>query len=335
MAEIFSTESILPERILLERRFGPVSPTDTRSLKRRRVYILPTRYGLLFGGMLMVMLLGAINYNNSLAYVLTFLLSSLTLIGIFFSYRNIAGLIITARKPEAVFAGEQAWFPVQFDNLNQLHRYSLSLINKDRSKKWYRPATATGKALVVDIEADRVSTIAIAKKSQHRGILDFGRLQIFTVFPLGLFKAWSTLDLNQSCLIYPAPAGRLVLPAQTVNDQVGIAGSKEGDDDFIGLRQYRIGDSSHQIDWKAYARERGLHRKLFQGQGSTQLTLHWSDVAHLPNTEERLSQLCQWILEADNKQIAYGLELIDVSFAVDHGFYHKQQCLTALAQFGL
>ncbi|MEE8234535.1 MAG: hypothetical protein V3R41_07625, partial [Gammaproteobacteria bacterium] len=48
--------------------------------KRQRVYIMPTRHGAVFGLMLFAMALGAINYNNSMAYILTFLLSSLSLV---------------------------------------------------------------------------------------------------------------------------------------------------------------------------------------------------------------------------------------------------------------
>ena len=42
-------------------------------LDRKRIYILPTRRGLLFAVFLLVMLLGSINYALSLGFVLTFL----------------------------------------------------------------------------------------------------------------------------------------------------------------------------------------------------------------------------------------------------------------------
>jgi hypothetical protein len=48
-------------------------------LDRRRVYILPTRAGLLFGLALFTMLLTAINYALALGYALTFLLAGVGL----------------------------------------------------------------------------------------------------------------------------------------------------------------------------------------------------------------------------------------------------------------
>lgn len=46
----------------------------TTLLTSRRVYILPTGVGLMFGLMTFAMLLGSMNYNNNLSFVLTFIL---------------------------------------------------------------------------------------------------------------------------------------------------------------------------------------------------------------------------------------------------------------------
>ena len=50
-------------------------------LDRRHVYIFPTRHGFTLGVMLVVILLGAINYDNALGYLLAFLLGGLFLLG--------------------------------------------------------------------------------------------------------------------------------------------------------------------------------------------------------------------------------------------------------------
>ena len=46
-------------------------------LSQRRVYILPTRQGALFGAALLLMLIGSINYQLSLGFILTFLLAGM------------------------------------------------------------------------------------------------------------------------------------------------------------------------------------------------------------------------------------------------------------------
>ena len=67
-------------RFSLERFLVGEGPEDEPIfLAQRRVYILPSKMGIYFSAMMLVMLLGAVNYNNSLAYALTFLLASISL----------------------------------------------------------------------------------------------------------------------------------------------------------------------------------------------------------------------------------------------------------------
>jgi fatty acid desaturase len=49
-------------------------------LKRRQIYILPTRAGMVFAFFLLAMLVAAINYTNNLAFLLTFLLGSISIL---------------------------------------------------------------------------------------------------------------------------------------------------------------------------------------------------------------------------------------------------------------
>ncbi|HEY0633740.1 MAG TPA: DUF58 domain-containing protein, partial [Gammaproteobacteria bacterium] len=86
----------------LVQRHAPAS--GPLRLDRRRVYILPTRAGLLFGLVLLAMLFGAINYNNSLAYALTFLLTSVAMVSIFHTFRNLHGLTFHIGHATPVFA---------------------------------------------------------------------------------------------------------------------------------------------------------------------------------------------------------------------------------------
>ena len=49
-------------------------------LDRRRVYILPTRAGILFAAAMLMMLIGSINYMLQLGFLLTFLVTSMALV---------------------------------------------------------------------------------------------------------------------------------------------------------------------------------------------------------------------------------------------------------------
>src|ERR1700704_4488035 len=79
---------------------GPVA------LGQRRVYILPTRGGLMFGVTIVLMLIGSINYNLSLGYVLVFLLAGNGMVSMLHTWRNLARLALSSAKSGPVFVGD-------------------------------------------------------------------------------------------------------------------------------------------------------------------------------------------------------------------------------------
>src|SRR5574343_2038404 len=96
-------------------------------LGQRRIFILPSRGGLLFALALVVMLLGAINYNLALGHALVFLLAGLGIGGMIHTFRNLFGLVITPGRPQPVFAGQNALFPLSLDNDRKAPRLALEL----------------------------------------------------------------------------------------------------------------------------------------------------------------------------------------------------------------
>lgn len=296
------------------------------ALTRRRVYILPTRHGLAFAAVALAMLLGSANYSNSLGYVLTFVLGSLALVSILHGYRNLAGLVVRAGKAKPVFAGANAHFALALDNREGPVRHAIALR--------YPDADPEAPGVVVDtVPAGTWHHVELPVPARRRGWLPLGRVTISTRFPLGLFRAWSRVELGVACLVYPAPAGKRRFPdcAQDPLPHGGAHGS--GREDFAGLREYFSGDSPRLIHWKAVAREQGVPVKLFAGASTTHLHIRWRD-ALARGTEARLAQLCRWVLEAESGGHRYSLELPGQSIAVGHGDRHLHECLKALAVFG-
>jgi hypothetical protein len=85
-------------------------------LGQRRIFVLPTRFGLALALTLLVMLLASINYTLSLGFALTFLIGSVAWISIHHAFRNLVGLSITPGKAEAVFCGAPAHFGIVLAN---------------------------------------------------------------------------------------------------------------------------------------------------------------------------------------------------------------------------
>ena len=85
-------------------------------LTQRRVFIIPSRTGLMFALVLIIMLLGAINYDLSLGHALVFLLAGIGLVGMVHTFRNLYALRLMPGYATPVFAGEVAHFPVSIEN---------------------------------------------------------------------------------------------------------------------------------------------------------------------------------------------------------------------------
>lgn len=320
---------VLERPAAVTRRIPP--PVD--SIRRQRVYILPTRQGLIFTFLLLTMLLGAINYNNSMAYLLTFLLSGLLLVCMLHTWRNLAGLIISSEPARPVFAGEVAYFPLLFDNRGSADKPSVELGRK-QGRLFGRKKTRLTISTLIYLRNDQVLRHKYPVKTQQRGLVSAGRITVSTCYPLGLFRAWSWFQNNRRCLVYPRPAGKMPLPEAAMSKPQGEGGGKSGADDFVGFRHYRPGDSVRNIAWKALAREQPLLVKRFSGERGTQLILAWNEVAALRDTEERLSQLCLWVLQAEDAGYNYGLELPGTVIQPGRGDMHRNACLEALARFG-
>ena len=294
------------------------------SLDRRYIYILPTRAGWSFAFVLLLMLIGAINYTLSLGFVLVFLLTGMAIAGMLHTWRNLAYLQAKAGRIEPVFAGEHAEFNIVLTDTSNRSRQAI-VAEFDPSTR------VAAEAVCLDIPANSTVTAKLALKSSRRGWLAAGRIKLYTEFPLGLFHVWGYVDLDCRCLIYPRPAdNNMPLPASADRDASGSADTIAGDDDFFGHRSYQPGDSPKRIDWKASAREQGIYTKQFQGTAQSTLWLDWATTPGSDH-EQRISQLTRWVLDADARNQTWGLRLPAREFAPDSGLAHLQQCLQALA----
>jgi uncharacterized protein (DUF58 family) len=162
--------------------FRRTSETGTVTLTQRRIFIIPTKQGLILCFVLVLMLLGDINYNLSLGYVLTFLLTMMAVMSMLHAFRNLAHLQIRAGRAEPVFSGETARFIFHFNNPIRLSRFQLCLVQTGESF-WKNINTP----LQFDAPAKQDTEITFPIFAEKRGWLQTGRLTLYTEFPLGLF----------------------------------------------------------------------------------------------------------------------------------------------------
>jgi len=240
----------------------PEAPPVT--LVQRRIFILPTRQGYLFGFTVLLLLLASINYSLSLGFTLTFLLGSMAGVAMLHTWRNLAHLRLRPGRCEPVFVGEIAHFNVSVETPSQT-RFSIAV-----RRRGDEPVYA-------DIVASETASIAMAVPAMRRGLLTCGRLEIFTRYPVGFFHAWSYVDFGLTVLVYPRPDPRAGTPPSLSRSASEEGIPIAGDEEFNMLRAYRPGDTPKQIAWKALAREQGLLTKEFNATASSELVLDFDD----------------------------------------------------------
>ena len=292
----------------------------TTTLQPGRVYILPTGVGVVYGLMTFAMLLGSMNYNNNLSFVLTFLLIGIGFVSMHQCQRNLVGLEIAFAGTDAVFAGQAIRFRIAVTNRSRSARYGIRLY------------CASSKTEAEDLQPGESKVFVLPVPTEVRGRLRLDRFGTRTLFPFELFRAWAWLHMDLDGLVYPAPARDVPEPPPTLTARGHRQHDARGEEDFAGLRRYHEGDSPRHVAWKAYARSGQLLSKQFAGADTSS---QWFDFNDLPqaDVEMRLQILTRWIVDADRTLMDYGLRLPGTEFPPSHGGAHRRRCLEALALF--
>lgn len=301
----------------VKRQPGPIP------VPRTRVYILPTRFGYGFALLLLAMLLGAMNYSNNMAFMLAFLLGALWLIAMHHTHGNLVNVAVRSGPVDPVFAGDVAHFEIHVHNPARRERFSVSA-------GWPRAGIAT----TTDLPAENYSVLKLPLAAEKRGWLPSRVFAISTEFPLGFFHAWTWLDLDMACLVYPKPARAGRLPPAARGNGGSMTGDRPGLDEFAGLRNYQRGDTPRAIHWKSFPKLQVPMVKQFQETLDRELWLDWDELPEL-DVEARLSQLTRWVLDAEAGQLSYGLRLPGTRHLPSRGPAHERACLRALALHGL
>jgi uncharacterized protein (DUF58 family) len=294
---------------------------DDILLQNRRLYILPTRFGYLFAIMLLFLFLAAINYQNSMAFVLTFMLTSLAIISLWYTHKNLLGVNIKLQIPRPVFCGQASELKFEISHPNNASRYAIGIQYAQETPVYLKldPLQSTSASLKI--------------RSRRRGQFKPQGITIFTRYPTGLFHAWGWLKYDLPILVYPRPENAIKLQHSMVEQFDGKTSTStiEGDD-FAGLREHRQGESLRHISWKAYAQGRGLLTKTFQGHAKPSLWIDWDQIEET-SPERRLSFMTALVLAAEKEEQKYGLKLPGITIEQDIGKAHRHTCLLALATF--
>jgi uncharacterized protein (DUF58 family) len=134
-------------------------------------------------------------------------------------------------------------------------------------------------------------------------------LVLETVFPFGLFRAWTVWRPAARVLAWPRPETPAPpLPAAAAAGGEELAQRRAEGGEFDGVRPWRRGDSMRQVVWKKVARSNELVSRETAGSGRRELWLDWHAAA-TSGIEPRLARLAAWVLAAHAEGLPFGLRL--------------------------
>jgi uncharacterized protein (DUF58 family) len=287
-------------------------------VSRRRIYILPTRFGFMLAVILAAMLVAGLNYNSNLGLAFAFLVASLSLVTMHHCNRNLLGIIVDAATEIDAFAGREA--ALEFVLRNES--------NVDRPDVEIRVLSAAG---IGRASAGDEDLVTVNVPGLSRGVISVDQFELRTRYPFGWFYAWTYVQSPVTIFIAPAPAGSHALPA-TGESGTGTVAETRGDEDFSGLRAYQPGMPLKHMAWKSLARGGEPAVRTYTGLAARPEWLEWSALEGV-DAEARLSQLCLWILQSDAARRPYGLRIPGAEIAPSGGTAHRFACLRALAAY--
>ena len=286
---------------------------------RRRVYVLPTRFGLFYGALLLAMLLGALNYNNNPALLLGLLLAGGGLASLIATQLQLNGLEVAAVDAEPVPAGSDLVLRV----------YARAHDGRERRGLRVAPDDEPARSVLLGLDHGE-GEARLAIPTLRRGWQPAPRLRVSTTRPLGLARAWALAWPSEPLLVYPRPEpDGPPLPSGS-GDRAQQRLQASGDD-VHHLRNYRPGDSRRTIAWKPSARRDTLLVREYEQPMGADVVLDWQATGAL-GREARIARMARWVDEAERDGRRYRLLLPgQAPIGPGRGPLHRHACLRALA----
>jgi uncharacterized protein (DUF58 family) len=292
------------------------------TIHRRRIYILPTRFGLMLAALLVAMLIAGLNYNSNLALAFAFLMVALALVAMHHCHRNLLALSVDVSAETDAFAGGEACFDFVLRNESPLERSDIQV-------------RCASKALsITSVPDNAYGRVTVCIPVSKRGVSRFKQFELRTDHPFGWYRAWTYVQASLTAYVAPAPRGERPIPAAAADIGQALRAQTRGDEDFAGLRAYQPGVSLKHMAWKVLARGGEPMLRAYSGLAANPEWLDWSSLEGL-ETEARLSQLCRWVLNSEAAFRPYGLRIPGTELAPACGPVHRCACLRALACYGI
>ena len=349
---VFTRRVSQPSKDMLARWFAKRAPkSDQATLNLRNVYIFFSREGGLFVLLLMITFIAGVNYGNNLVLGLCFYLASVWLISFHVTFAHISGLQVELLEVTMAEVGAPVWVTLQVRSSSRQPRRQLrfsfdqpsSLVGDTDADSTHKNKKAVStkqdndqtdmQVLLPRLDDEHVIRLPIY--TNQRGELELPRLQIKTVYPLGIMRAWSYVYFARTAWVYPKPVAFDWQPQYLAarNDDLPTGGQyAQGQDDFDRLDHYIEGESLARVSWAHVARGQGMFTKHFVDPIGHEQYLAYENMP-AAHHEQKLSEMAYGVMMLGQSQVPFQMQLpADNTMTTGQGEPFVQACLLRLAK---
>jgi len=309
--------------------------TNALSLNQHNLYILPTRAGWMLAVTLLLLLIGSINFQLNLGYLLTFMLTGCAAVSVLVTHRNLHGMRLQWQACPGQFAGQTLQLHLQLRNDGRWTRHAIAMRCMDLAPNLPPDKAAFSWA---DVPPHDSVSLEVSCPALPRGHWAAPPVQAESNFPLGIFRTWCWWRPAANLLVYPAPeadAPPLPQPDTGHTDDAPHTQPIRNTGELDALRAYRPGDPPKRLLWKKMAQHpdapnQWTTRDFSPAPAGGDIWLD-SSRCGLMEREAQLSRLCAWVLQAEQDGQRYGMRLPGLEIPFGQGTAHRLRCLEALA----
>jgi len=220
----------------------------------------------------------AVNSGNNLVYLAFSVVLSFLILSGLLSYYNQKNLQVIVNLPDMIFAKKNTII-------------TLQIINKSLIPKFFLTLEILGKKAHFE-EINRKSIKTLKIKFEERGKFTIDSAQITSTFPFNFFIRSKRIKLKKEITVYP-PVKEIILQKRTVNNKTNNESSrlqKNALDEFYSIRQYKNGDNSKLINWKASAKLGKIMITEYTSAESNRILIVLNNSKYIYNNEKEFEE---------------------------------------------
>lgn len=295
-------------------------------LKENKIYILPTKEGILTILVTFIGFIISLSFANPLAISCSLFLLTTLLLSAFLTHQQL----------------------LQFDHIltpSEIVGYQKTplLINFRLQSKWRNSASEmlslsipqTSSRCTFSVDKNETKNLTMSLNKEEVGISTISHIVLSSTFPFAIFKAWIIYPCNCQCYIAPSPIGKMPLPLSETghhSEQFTKHLIQNGDELYHEHRPYRQGDSWRRVDWIRHNNSNILLTKSYNNFRDESYNLSHQNLIDIGlNSAESFHQLASWIDECYKKNLRFSLQLMNTTLESASGYAQWKKSLKLLA----